>query len=268
MSDTTLQSAGAMLAGFGANLAMVSGTCEQHGPAEVLMRVGTAWNCPQCLEMAMAADTRAKWLQGRATDLMTTASIPAKYVGQRFVASTDEQRAVLRTVQQYRDFVLREQSWAALIMVGLTGTGKTLLACQLGQSLIAKASRSIRYATAAGMISEIQASYGREGKSEEGEIMRFAQYDVLILDEVDAIRSTDNANLLLTEIINRRYNENKPVIVITNQPFDNLARYVGERVHSRLYENAFVCDFRWADARKAGPQPSAVVRSIAEGRRG
>lgn len=258
MSDDTLQPAGGLVAGFGARLAMVDGHCKQHGPAQVLMRTGTEWNCPQCLEMTMAAESRALWLQTRAADLMATATIPAKYVGQRFVASTDEQRSVLRAVQQYRDFILREKAWAALIMVGITGTGKTLLACQLGQSLIAKASRSVRYITAAGMISEIQASYGREGKSEEGEIMRFAQYDVLILDEIDAIRNTDNANLLLTEIINRRYNENKPVIVITNQPFDNLAKYVGERVHSRLYENAFVCDFRWADARRAGGQQPAL----------
>jgi len=266
MTDSTLQPVSGLVAGFGARLAMVDGECEQHGPAQVLMRAGTAWNCPQCLEMAMAAETRALWLQTRAADLMSTASIPVKYVGQRFVASTDEQRVVLRTVQQYRDFILREQAWAALIMVGITGTGKTLLACQLGQSLIARASRSVRYITAAGMISEIQASYGREGKSEEGEIMRFAQYDVLILDEVDAIRNTDNANLLLTEIINRRYNENKPVIVITNQPFDNLAKYVGERVHSRLYENAFVCDFRWADARRNG-MPLAEVHHIQERRK-
>ncbi|QOY96355.1 ATP-binding protein [Massilia sp. UMI-21] len=260
MSDDTLQPVGGLLAGFGPRLAMVVGTCPQHGEAEALTRVGAEWQCPQCLEMAMAADTRAKWLQTRAADLMATASIPAKYVGQRFIASTDEQRAVLRTVQLYRDFILKELAWAALIMVGTTGTGKTLLACQLAQSLISKASRSIRYITAAGMISEIQATYGREGKSEEAEIMRFAQYDVLILDEIDAIRATENANLLLTEIINRRYNEAKPVIVISNQPFDNLARYVGERVHSRLHEHAFVCDFRWADARRAGgAQPALQV---------
>lgn len=261
MNDDTLQPVGGMLPTMGAKLAMVSGECPQHGPAEVLLRTGAAWKCPRCFDAELAADTHAKWLAIRTADLMQTATIPAKYVGQSFKAGTDEQRVVVRTVQQFRDFILREPSWAALILVGITGTGKTLLACQLGQSLIAKASRSLRYITAAGMISEIQASYGREGKSEEGEIMRFAQYDVLILDEIDAIRNTDNANLLLTEIINRRYNEAKPVIVISNQPFDNLAKYVGERVHSRLYENAFVCDFRWADARRAGgPSHLQVVR--------
>jgi DNA replication protein DnaC len=261
MSDTMMEPVGGLLHAFGAKLAMVSGTCDEHGPAEVLMRVGMPWHCPRCLEAAMAKDTHAKWLETRTADLMVTATIPAKYVGQRFTATTDEQRAVLRSVQLFRDFILREPSWAALIMVGKTGTGKTLLSCQLGQALIAKASRSVRYITAKGMIGEIQASYGREGKSEEGEIMRFAQYDVLILDEIDALPAKENASLLLTEIINRRYNENKPVIAISNQPFDNLAKFVGERVHSRLYENAFVCDFRWGDFRRASvAQQAAAVR--------
>jgi DNA replication protein DnaC len=259
MSDDTLQPVGGLLHAFGANLAMISGECVEHGPADVLMRVGKPWNCPRCLEAAMAVDTHAKWLAVRTADLMNTATIPAKYVGQRFTAATEDQRAVLRSVQLFRDFILREPSWAALVMVGQTGTGKTLLACQLGQSLISRASRSVRYITAKGMIGEIQASYGREGKSEEAEIMKFAQYDVLILDEIDALPAKENASLLLTEIINRRYNENKPVIVISNQPFDNLAKFVGDRVHSRLHENSFSCAFGWSDFRRAGTPPALQV---------
>lgn len=250
MSEDTMKPAGALVTGFGANMGMQGGECDQHGAADVLTRIGAPWHCPLCLEAAMTADTHAKWYAQRSADLILTATIPRKYIDARFVATTDEQRAVLRTVQQFRDFILKEPTWAALIMVGKTGVGKTLLACQLAQSLIARASRSVRYITAKGMIGEIQASYGREGKSEEGEIMRFAQYDVLILDEIDALPAKENSSLLLTEIINRRYNENKPVIAITNQPFDNLAKFVGERVHSRLHENSFSCAFGWADYRR------------------
>lgn len=250
MNDSAMEVIGGLVPEFGARFAKLEGECPEHGRGKALTRVGAAWTCPLCLEAEMKADTHRIWLAKRTADLLACATIPGKYIDARFTATTPAQRTVLRTIQLYRDFILREASWAALIMVGTTGTGKTLAACQLAQSLMAKASRSTRYITAAGMVSEIQASYGREGKSEEGEIMRFAQYDVLILDEVDAIRSTENANLLLTEIINRRYNENKPVIIISNQPFGHLAKYVGERVHSRLHENAFSCDFSWADFRK------------------
>lgn len=250
MTDQTMASVGSFCNDFGANFETVKGDCPEHGSNSTLVRTGKPWHCSNCFEAKLKAETHEVWLAKRAADTLATAAIPAKYIGQRFQATTEPQRAVLRTVQLFRNFIVTQPSWAALIMIGITGTGKTLLACQLAQSLMAKASLSTRYITAAGMISEIQATYGREGKSEEGEIMRFAQYDVLILDEIDAIRVKENSSLLLTEIINRRYNENKPVIVISNQPFDNLAKFVGERVHSRLHENAFICDFNWEDFRR------------------
>jgi DNA replication protein DnaC len=265
--ETTMEHTESLIPTFGARMGMLSGSCEQHGPAEVLVRAGSAWHCPRCLDAELAADFARRAAADRAITLMTAATIPAKYVDQQFVASTPEQKAVRRQARMFRDFILREPAWATLIMIGITGTGKTLLACEIAQSLIKNAARSIRYITANGMISEIQASYGREGKSEEGEILRFLQYEVLILDEIDAIRSSGNASLLLTEIVNRRYNENKPVIAISNQPLADLAKFVGDRVHSRLHENAFVCAFTWADARKAAPAPSAEVHQIADGRR-
>ncbi len=249
MSDG-MEIVGDLVGAMGGKLVMLAGGCFEHGRADVLSRAGSPWKCPRCLEAEMKASTEAMVISERAAWLLKTAAIPAKYLGARFTAATDEQRAVLRTAQQFRDFILREPTWAALIMVGQTGTGKTLMACQLAQSLIDKAAVSVRYITAKGMISEIQASYGREGKSEEGEIMRFAQYQVLILDEIDALPAKENSSLLLTEIINRRYNENKPVVAISNQPFDNLGKFVGERVHSRLHENSFSCAFGWDDFRR------------------
>src|SRR5687767_5260213 len=132
MSDG-LEHVGSNLGSFAMHVAMVSGSCEEHGAADVLVRKGTAWHCPKCLEAEMNADTQAKWMATRSADLMLTASIPTKYIGQRFVAVTDEQRAVRRTAQLYRDFILKDQAWASLIMVGKTGTGKTLLACELAQ---------------------------------------------------------------------------------------------------------------------------------------
>lgn len=253
MTESTLQSAGGFLSMFEGRLNALGGTCTTHGASSVLVRIGLPWNCPKCLEIQMKEEAHELWKTERNASLMLNATIPKKYIGQRFAATTPAQVAVRHAVRGFRDFILREPQWAALIMVGITGTGKTLLACEFAQSLIKNASRSVRYITAKGMIGEIQASYGREGKSEEGEIMRFAQYDVLILDELDAIPAKDNASLLLTEIINRRYNENKPVVVISNQPLEGLAKFVGDRVHSRLHENAFSCAFTWADFRK-GPQ--------------
>ncbi|NRR28874.1 ATP-binding protein [Oxalobacteraceae bacterium] len=182
---------------------------------------------------------------------MASAAIPARYVGQRFVASTADQKAVRVQVKAFRDFIVEQPRWAALVLAGECGTGKTLLACEFVESMVKNLGMSARYLTAKGMISEIQATYGREGRSEETEIARLASYDVLVIDEIDAKPDTANANLLLNEIVNRRYSDGKPVVVITNQKFSDLGQYVGDRVYSRLHENSFVCAHTWADARRA-----------------
>lgn len=235
----------------------VEGNCARHGLVAVNAKPrggltdADLWYCPTCLEEQSGRQAQDEWVAMRHDAIFKTATLPVRYVGQRFEARTPAQRAVRATVRDFRNFVVGEPCWAALILFGACGTGKTLLASEFAEAWVRSLCRSARYITAKGMISEIQAAYGKEGKSEEGEILRFVQYDLLILDEIDAKPDRENANILLTEVINRRYNDNKPMVVITNQPFDNLRDFVGDRVDSRLHENAFVCAFDWPDFRRA-----------------
>lgn len=247
-----MQTASEAIQGQFGRLQKISGTCEPHGTSEVLHIPGKGgWYCPQCLEARQAQESRDNWARERLKHLRNVADIPRKYAGQKFVAVTPEQKAVRSLVKSFRDLVVKRDAWATLVLMGAVGTGKTLLACEFAESLMTNFDISTRYVTAKQMISEIQASYSMEGRSEAGEVQRFVEYEVLIIDEIDAIPARDNAALLLTEIINQRYNAERPVVVITNQPFSDLAKFVGDRVHSRLHENAFICAFDWADFRRA-----------------
>jgi DNA replication protein DnaC len=154
-------------------------------------------------------------------------------------------------VKAFRDFVVKQGGWASLVMIGVTGTGKSLLACELIESMIKALRISARYATASGMISEIQATYSREDRSQEEVVEKFSTYDILVVDEVDAIPQTANAMLLLNEIYNRRYCNGRPTVTISNQPFELLNTFVGDRIYSRLHENLFMCAHTWADERRA-----------------
>lgn len=231
----------------------IEGQCETHGKAIVYRPKFLAdhpWECPTCAQEKARKESERKWLQDRRDTLHRIACVPTKYRGLRFEATTPEQKFVRSTVKAFRDAIAGKGNWAVLVLFGGVGTGKTLLASELAESLINNLDLSVRYCTAKQMIAEIQAAYSAEGKSEEGEVLRFVQYDVLILDEIDAKPDRENANLLLTEVINRRYNEEKAVVVITNQPFDNLAKFVGDRVDDRLHENAYVCSFDWPSFRR------------------
>jgi DNA replication protein DnaC len=246
-----MESLQGLIEGIASRFERVTMGCNEHGRQEALVRKdGGAWACPKCHEEQVAKAEREKWLAARAATLLKIATIPPRYMGQKFIAHTPAMKDMRRQVVAFRDFVLAEPTWAALILIGEPGTGKTLLASEFAESWVKNLSRSARYTTANGMVKEIQSAYGREGTSEEAEILRFVQYDLLILDEIDAKPDRENANLLLTEIINRRYNENKPVIAISNQPFESLGAFVGDRVYSRLHENAFIGAFTWGDFRK------------------
>jgi DNA replication protein DnaC len=245
-----LEPVGALLGRFG-QIAPLEGNCDEHGPATILTRVGLPWHCPKCLDAKLAAEFVSTAVAKRQEHLYKIADLPAKHRGSQLRFTTPEQKAVTAMVVAFRDFIVSQQGWAALIMTGINGTGKTLMVTQLAERLIAKYGKSVRYVTAASMISEIQSCYGREGRSAEVAMLEFAQYDLLIVDEIDLIRDKDDAKILLTEVISKRYNAERPVVAISNQTLDTLGQFIGDRIVSRLHENSFICAFDWQDFRRA-----------------
>ncbi|GAB3416748.1 ATP-binding protein [Massilia agilis] len=236
----------------------VDGTCETHGMQIVYLHPNfgaRAWYCPECHFKACRDADAERQRKERAKDLHAIADVPKRYRGQDFKATTAPHRAVRMQVKAFRDAIAAGRKWAVLALIGLPGTGKTLVASELAESLINSLSISVRYCTAKQMISEIQVAYSPSGKAqgmtEESEVQRFCRYDLLILDEIDATPDTENSKLLLTEVINRRYNAELPVVVISNQAFENLGKYVTDRVDDRLHENSFVCSFDWPSFRRA-----------------
>lgn len=236
--------------GFGGTTE-VAGECEAHGASSINAVGPTKWYCVACMDATLKVDQQSVWEVSRHDHLRKVAAIPAKYVGKAFAATSPKHKAVRKQVKEYRDFILAERTWAVLVLFGGVGTGKTLMACEFAQAMIDNCGWQVRYTTAKGMISEIQASYSTEGKTEAGEIDKFVRYEVLILDEIDAKAGGPNSNVLLTEVINRRYNAGRPMIVITNQPFADLAEFVGDRVLDRLHENSFIAAFDWPSFRRA-----------------
>lgn len=239
-----------------------SGTCPTHGESTVEIfkaQKVKEWFCTDCHHEQVLKEDDARIRRERTEAIYRAACLPEKYMGQKFTTTTPAQRDVRAQAKAFLDCLKKERHWTTLLMVGETGTGKTLLATELAEVMMSKQLLTVRYCTSSQMIAEIQESYSSEGKkigkTQAGEILRFVSYDILILDEIDAKPSYENANVLLTEVINQRYNALRPVIAITNQPLDILHRFVGDRVNSRLHENAFICAFTWPDFRRQQVKP-------------
>src|SRR5262249_43478684 len=148
-----------------------------------------------------------------------------------------------------------------LLFVGSVGVGKTHLAVGIIKSLMREKGIRCLFCDYRELLKQIQNSYNASVQATEMEVLRpVFDAEVLVLDELGAVRSTEWVFDTATYILNSRYNDNRTTIITTNFPdgpedtaaeFDNLrtasaaeraARRetlgdrIGERMRSRLHE--------------------------------
>ena len=74
---------------------------------------------------------------------------------------------------------------------------------------------------------------------------------LLVIDEVGATKPTEFELATLFNVINGRYEQQKPTVIITNLKPSELAEAIGERCVDRLREGGGIAvKFEWASARK------------------
>lgn len=222
-------------------------TCEKHG---TVSRVIGEQGCPSCeLEQVQkhAIDKHTASLKQHRIDC---ANIPARYKTEEFIRKTEEQKRQASDAWAFAQKAAK--GWAACILSGRHGNGKTLLACRLIVRFINEYALSARYTTCKGIVSEIRKAYKTEGMTEASQIEKMAmEYDLLVIDEADVLGSSENEYALIAEVIGMRYANSKPIIVISNKTPQELEEVLGERIMSRLSESNTTVIFNGEDYRRA-----------------
>lgn len=139
-----------------------------------------------------------------------------------------------------REYPLLEMG---LLLMGPCGVGKTHLAVATIKALIEKGISCLFY-DFRDLLKEIQNSYNPVSQSSElGVLAPIYEADVLVLDELGAMKPTDWVRDTMTQIINNRYNDHKVTILTTNytdEPSnpneETLTDRVGVRLRSRMHE--------------------------------
>jgi DNA replication protein DnaC len=209
-------------------------------------------------------DCRTK---GRAERLLAAAKIPARY-----------EHCDLNTFrcdpENHEDAKLGQARLAAgrfveeypvektgLLFVGSVGVGKTHLAVGILKTLIRDKGVPCQFCDYRELLKSIQNSYNSSVPATEMDILRpVFDAEVLVIDELGAVRSTEWVFDTVNYILNSRYNHNKTTIITTNFPDqpeqervddDNPRSYsaadraarretlgdrIGERMRSRLHE--------------------------------
>ena len=234
-----------------------SGTCPTHGEFSSIRRPNSDFSeCPHCKDEQVTQESREQAKEKRIRYLTSLAELPLKYVDaglRNFETPTYAHEKAVKAVTAYtRNLSPNKRAWEPLIIAGTQGTGKTHLVCALANNAISK-EVSVRYTTSALVLSDIRSAYGKvEGKTEASQILRYINdFDLLILDEADMLVRSDNDLGLMFSVINGRYNNLKPLVVVTNQPpGKELGKLIGVRSMDRIVENStqVICD--WESHRK------------------
>lgn len=103
-----------------------------------------------------------------------------------------------------------------VILLGPNGIGKTMLAKNLVHQAVVRG-HTARFTTASDMLSDLAAQGTNASLTRR--LRRYCQPKVLGIDEVGYLSYDGRYADLLFEVVTRRYNDGKPIILTTNKPF-------------------------------------------------
>ncbi len=232
--------------------------CEKHGTFTSRHIIARIWSrCPTCNELqrseeqAIAEAAREKEIAARHERMIRAAAIPQRFVGrsfENFEADTDPKRHALTIARDYAEgFRANARRGAGLIFAGRPGTGKSHLAAAILQSVI---SPEVRYITCLDMIRAVRETWRKDSETSEGRLLDYLQgLELLVVDEVGMQYGTEGEQTIVFDVLDRRYREVRPTIILTNQDKAGLRTYVGDRTFDRLVETSRWVAFDWESFR-------------------
>ncbi|MHB1421559.1 MAG: ATP-binding protein [Bacillota bacterium] len=147
-------------------------------------------------------------------------------------------RRALDGARQFVENSIKNPHARGLLFCGPVGSGKTFLASAIANALMDNY-RQVLFAVVPDLLDEIKFTYQGQPDNNHGEreLLHLAsKAEVLILDDLGAHNYTQWTQNKLYSIINRRSNEQLPIIITTNLELVDLEEYLGERTTSRLVE--------------------------------
>jgi DNA replication protein DnaC len=215
----------------------------------------------------------------RSERLLAQARIPARYEHcelSNFDVDLQAHAHSLATARLFAGRFVEEYPGErdGLLIIGTVGVGKTHLAVGIIKELIAQKGVPCLFYDYRELLKEIQNSYNQSVQTTEMEVLRpVFEAEVLVLDELGAVKPSEWVWDTVSHILNTRYNDRRTTIITTNYPDapaggvvrrsasqsemarvaardETLGDRIGERMRSRLQEMCRKIEMQGEDFRQ------------------
>lgn len=236
--------------------------CEKHGQytkKQFQLREGGKVlysRCPACEAERTAEKEKNSELilkqkkEEKIRRILGESGIPKRFIGRtlnNFRAENDGQKKALMVSRHFaKNFEQQLSSGGSLIFSGKPGTGKTHLAAAIANA-VCQQGRTALFLSVLRAVRMVKDTWNKGSDETENRVYRgLIEPDLLILDEVGVQFGSETEKLIIFEILNGRYEQIRPSILISNLLRDEISEFLGERIIDRLREGGgSLITFNW-----------------------
>ena len=174
-------------------------------------------------------------------EVFERSGVPARYYAESLdtFLTFDEMSRHAKEVAELFASKTKEGQFKSLVLIGNAGTGKTHLAC----SLVRAMEFGAYYRSTPDVVEEIRRAKSFNSARTEAEIVEsYGSCRFLVLDEIGRGINANDEKYTLYQIINARYNNRRPTVLISNMTKKDFLQYIGNASADRLVESADILE--------------------------